>query len=185
MPPVQDLDHALQLLRPADHPVQLALPGPLVEIDAVIVEELVLPRSIAALPGALGGIILPALGTIGVVVVLSAEEPVQEGKGGGFAVVVRVVGIIFDLHQPLTVAGEGAHGVHHLSGEVFQLLITDAHFCDHVIDGLDVQLSGALQAKPLLLGLAVFDPVDKHHSHVFMAPGAKSRLHSTLLSKSI
>ena len=89
---VQDLHHPLDLLLPADDRVQLALPGPLAEIDAVAVQILVLFVGLAAPCGvssrpegasdfSAGGLLL-------------AEQAVQKREGGGLAAFLIIVAVV-------------------------------------------------------------------------------------------
>ena len=111
---VEDLDDALQLLRPADHGVKLAVTGALREIDAVVREKLQLARRTAALIGS-GGI-LPRLlrrlrvGRRGRVLV---KEAVQKRERRGLAVVLVRVGV-GGVGVRVRVAAEHAHAAEHL-----------------------------------------------------------------------
>ena len=181
---VEDLDDALQLLRPADHGVKLAVAGALREIDTVVREKLQLARGTAALVGS-GGI-LPRLlrrlrvGRRGRVLV---KEAVQKRERRGLAVVLVRVGV-GGVGVRVRVAAEHAHAAEHLrhvAGEVVKVGIRDAELFHHLIDGLDVQLARAAQAQSLIVGLAVFDSCDKDHRYIFLAAGAECRLHRLVL----
>ena len=173
---VQDLDHTLQLLLPAHHGIQLPLGGPLGQVDAVIVQELVLegPGRLARLVLGTGGLFLPGRGIV--LGAGAAEEAVQEGEGGGLAVVVALVlraGIV-QVHQLLRAVEGGGH----LPCQALQILIGETHAVDDIVHGLDVQLPGALETEALVLGLAVFQLGDEDHGDVFVAAGAESGVHS-------
>ena len=60
---------------------------------------------------------------------------------------------------------------------VIQILVGDAHLFDHVVDGLDMQLTRALEAQALVFRLSVFYFGDKDYRHVLAAAGAHGRLH--------
>ena len=175
LPAVEDLYHALELLLAADHGVQLALARAVGQVDAVVVEKLAL----GALRGALGRLlraggggpaallhraVLPCGQVAAAAAVPAAEEAVEEGEGGGLALVLVV--------RAVAGVGEGlrpAEGVHHLAGERVEVLVGKAHAVYHVVHGLDVQLAGALQAEALVLGLAVLDFGYEYHGHVLVA----------------
>ena len=96
---VENLNDALQLLLPAYHGVELALARALGEVDAVVIQELALA---ALRRGALGrgaslraALALAGLGgQVGVIpgrlAAHLAHQPVEEGEGGGLAVVLGV-----------------------------------------------------------------------------------------------
>ena len=95
-----------------------------------------------------------------------AHEPVEEGEGGRLALVIAVGVRILNIHQ----AVGAAEGLHHLVGEAVQLIVGEAHLVYHVVHGLDVQLTGALQAQPLVVGLPVRVHAGyKYYRHVFLA----------------
>lgn len=91
LPAVQDLHHPLYLLLPADNGVQLALSGPAAEVDAVVIQILVL---LLALAGLLAGLPLRGLSLLCRGIVAAAEEPVQEGEGGGLAALLILVAVL-------------------------------------------------------------------------------------------
>ena len=169
--PVQDLDHPLQLLLPADHIVQLALPGPLGQVDAIAVQELPLGSLAVFLrlrPAGRFGIAAAVISGIA-----AAEQTVEEGEGGGLAVVLDAVVPLFHRHQAL----QAGHGGAEIAGETVQVVVTDAHFVDHVVNGLYVQFPGALETQALVLGLACFYFGNEYDRHVFTAAGTHCRLH--------
>ena len=172
LPPVQDLDHPLQLLLPADHIVQLALPGPLGQIDAVAVQELPLGGLAAVLRLRPAGRFRAAAVIPGIAA--AAEQAAEEGEGGGLAVILDAVVPFFHRHQAL----QPGHGRAEVAGETVQIIVTDAHFVDHIVNGLYVQFPGALEAQTLILGLACFYLCNKHNRHVFTAAGTHCRLHA-------
>ena len=124
---VQDLDDPLDLLRPADDRVQLALLGLAVQGDAVALQELPLAVGLALLllPAAAllrGGLFLGS-GLAAVV-----EQAVQKREGGGFAGFL----VILAAGQVLHIVN-GVHGLHHLVVQVVQVLVRDAHALHHVV----------------------------------------------------
>ena len=164
---VEDLDDPLDLLLPAHHLVQLAVPGPLAEVDAVAVQVLVLGRLFPLAPGAGAGGAVPLLRRVDLLRCISAgEEAVEEGEGGGLAVVLFVhavlaAGQVLDVLCP-------AEGLDHLVVEGLQVLIRDAHALHHVIHLGQSQLLGTFQAEALIDRLAVFDLGNEHHGHIFL-----------------
>ena len=176
---VQDLDNALQLLLAAYHAVELALTRTGGEVDAVIIKEFslgLLRRLVAVLTrrafAALRAVALRGRGRG------AAEQAVEEGEGRGLAVVLGIVrAVVVHVHHVLN----AAEGVHHISGDAVKVFVGDAHFIYNIIYGLDMQLAGALEAKPLVFGLPVFYLRDEHDGHIFAAAGTHCRLHCYLL----
>ena len=165
---VEDLNHAFRLLLAADHPVQLAISGPLGQIEAIAVQEFVLLLGgLGRGRGPLGGL-LPLGGHIAVLARQTAEELVEEGEGGSLAVRIVLRGV--------RVRAAAQHG-HHFAGEIIQILVGNAHLLDHIVNLLDAQVLGAFEAKPLVGGLAVLDFGDKDYSHVLVAAAAQGRSH--------
>ena len=164
---VQDLHHPLDLLLTADHRVQLALPGALGEVDAVVIQELPLFLGLAAAVVG-GGIVLAGrlLGLGGGIAAAAAEQAVQEGEGGGLAALLVVLVAVLGLRQLL----RAAEGLHHLVGDVVQILRCDTHALHHLVHLGQTQLGGALEAQALV-DLLVFlvEAGDEHHRHVFLA----------------
>ena len=176
---VQDLDNALQLLLAAYHAVELALTRTGGEVDAVIIKEfsLGLLRRLVAVLTRLTVVILRAVAlrrrSRG-----AAEQAVEEGEGRGLAVVLGIVrAVVVHVHHVLN----AAEGVHHISGDTVKVFVGDAHFVYNIIYGLNMQLAGALEAKPLVFCLPVFYLRDEHDSHIFAAAGTHCRLHCYLL----
>ena len=172
---VEYLDNALKLLLAADHGVQLALARAVGQVDAVVVEKLAL----GALRGALGRLlragggggaallhraVLPCGQVAAAAAVPAAEEAVQEGEGGGLALVAVLLAVA-GVRQGL----RAAEGVHHLAGERIEVLVGKAHAVYDVVDRLDVELAGALEAQPLVLRLAVFDLGYENDCHILVA----------------
>ena len=169
---VQNLHHPLNLFGPADDGVQLALAGPLAQIDAVAVQKLVLFLGFGG--GALGAraVALALLGGRGAAIV---EKAIQKREGGGLAGFL-VVGIVA-IGQVVCLLG-AAEGLKHLVADVIQILGGDAHALDHLLDLGQVQLGGALQAQALVDHLVfLIHAGDEHHGHIFSAFGTKGRLH--------
>jgi len=123
--------------------------------------------------------LLLALLPVGVagLVVLGAEQPVEIRERGRLALVVRIVGVGIVVGIYVLQIVKPAEGVHHIPGEIFDVLVGQAHFVYYVVHGLYVELPGALQAEPLLLLFPVFDFGDEDHRYVFTAARAKCRLH--------
>ena len=171
---VQDLDHPLQLLFPAHHGIQLAFLRPGGQIDAVVIQEFALGRAGRLALGALGRTLIPLGGAAGAVLGGgAAEQPVQEGEGGGLAVVIPLAALVFQVQQLF----RPVQGVGHIAGQVLQLLVRDPQLVDHVVHGLDVQLAGALEAQALVFGLIALDFGNEDHRHVLAAAGAECWLH--------
>ena len=171
---VQDLDDPLDLLRPADDRVQLALLGLAVQGDAVALQELPLAVGLALLllPAAAllrGGLFLGS-GLAAVV-----EQAVQKREGGGFAGFL----VILAAGQVLHIVN-GIHGLHHLVVQVVQVLVRDAHALHHVVHLGQSQALGALQAQALIDGLVPFHPGDEHRGNILLTSGTKCWLHSYL-----
>ena len=177
LPAVEDLDDALELLLAADHGVELALARSVREVYAVIIQKLLLgPRrglglallrgSAPLLRAALRGRELAAGGArLRLLAAHVPEEPVQEGEGRRFALVVGIRVAVFDVHEALGIA----QGFHHLVGQAVQLVVGEAHLVYHVVHGLDVQLARALEAEPLVLRLAALQPCYEYHRHILLA----------------
>ena len=174
---VEDLDGALDLLVPADDAVQLAVSGLLSQGDAVILQKLALGLLFAllVLVSALGAGLLPLRG-LGLGALSRAKELVEEGEGGGFALVLLVFVGLLRGHQALHALG-AAEGGHHLIGQALQILVTDAHLLHHIFHGLDAHFLRALEAEALAFGGPALHLLDKDHGHIFMAPGTKCGLH--------
>ena len=171
---VQDLDDPLDLLRPADDRVQLALLGLAVQGDAVALQELPLAVGLALL-------LLPAAAVLCGDVLLGSklaavvEQAVQEREGGGFAGFL----VILAAGQVLHIVN-GVHGLHHLVVQVVQVLVRDAHALHHVVHLGQSQALGALQAQALIDGLVPFHPGDEHRGNILLTSGTKCWLHSYL-----
>ena len=173
LPAVEDLNDPLQLPVPANEPVQLSRLGLFGQGDAVVLQKLPLGR---ALPLPVGGVLLP-LGGLPRRAAAAAEQLAQEGEGGGASIVLLIVPAIRLGHQALHPL-RAAKGGHHLIGEVIQVVIRDAHFLHHVIDGLDAKLPGTLEAETLVLGLAPLQLADKDHRYILVAAAAQCWLHT-------
>ena len=194
---IQDLDHALQLLVPADHFVQLALGSLAGQGDAVVLQKFAFGAGLAfGLFCAALGLVLAALGGGGggrlvlflLLAVHVAHEAVEEGEGGGAALFFVLVVVPLSGHVPERlgdVADQVLHalgavkGGHHLVGQALQLFVAQAHLFDHIGNRADVQLPGAFQTKAFVVAvLAVgVQAGDKDHGHVLFASAAKGRFH--------
>ena len=99
--------------------------------------------------------------------VTAVKEAVQKGKGGGLAV-------LFLLHPLLVAGGEvcqtfkACHGLGHFTGEVFQVLVGNAHALHHFIHLREAQLLGTLEAKALIFELSAVHAGDEHHRNIFL-----------------
>ena len=183
LPAVEDLDHPLDLLFPAHQVVQLTLPGPLGQVDAVAVQVLALGRLLALVPLALlAGVVAPpcvAVGSGGVFPVV--EEAVEEGEGGGLAVLLVPVGLVIPLGDQALHGFRSAEGLHHLVVDGLQIIIGDAHAAHHIVHLGQPQVLGALQAEALVDSLPVLELRDEHDGHAFFASAAKGWLHINYL----
>ena len=94
-----------------------------------------------------------------------AHETVQEGEGGGLAVVINVRVGILDVHQTLRVAER----LHHLSSEIVELVVGEAHLVDEVVYRLYMQLARTLEAQTFILGLTAVHAGYKYYGYVFTA----------------
>ena len=176
LPAVQDLDHPLDLLLPAHQTVQLPGAGPLGEVDAVAVQILPLGGFVAlALLGlvAAGGLgrRLPAAGG-------AVEQAVEEGEGGGLAVLALVLLVVPGDHALHGL--RAAEGVHHLVGDGVQILVGDAHAAHHIVHLGQAQVLGAPQAQALVDGLALLNFGDEDHGYPLLASRTQGRLHNFL-----
>ena len=146
--------------------VQLALAGPLGEVDAVVIQKLPLFLGLAA--AVVGGGIALAGGLLGLGggIAVVAEQAVQEREGGGLAALLVVLVAVVGLRQLL----RAAEGLHHLIGDVVQILRGNAHALHHLVHLGQTQLGGALEAQAFVDLLVLFvEAGDKHHRHVFLA----------------
>ena len=166
---VQDLNHPLDLLLPANHRIQLALLGLLRQGDAVALQIFALavfsvfPFLLPA-PGRTvlrRGAALTGPGRVG-----SGEQPVQEGERGGLALLFLLPGVlsagqVLDILHPV-------EGLHHLIVDGVQILVGDPHALHHLVYLREPQLLGALEAKALIGGLVPLHFGDEHHGDVFL-----------------
>ena len=138
---VENLDDPLNLLRPANHRVQLAVLGLLSQGDAVVLQ-------IFPLAG-FGLLFLPAiplavlLGALLLGNISAGKEAVEEGERGSFALFLRV--LLVAARQVLNIL-HAVHGLEHFAVERIQILIRDAHALHHVVHLGQAQLLGAFQA---------------------------------------
>ena len=172
---VQYLHHALDLLLAANDGVQLAVPGALAQIDAVIVQKLALLLLLAAGGGLLAG--AAALARLLRRRIAVVEQAVQEREGGGLAALLVVL-ILAAVGQVVHLL-RTAEGLHHLAVDVFQILRRDAHTLHHILHLGQAQLGGAFQAQALVDHLVLLVHAgDEHDGHILLASGTKCRLHS-------
>ncbi|KAF5070698.1 hypothetical protein DSECCO2_220090 [anaerobic digester metagenome] len=163
---IQNLDHPLNLLFPADHRVQLAVFGPLRQIQAIALQILALFVALVFLvpvrPGrtALGLLIVPGRG-------VAIEQTVQKREGGSFALfLIRVR--IFLLGQILHVL-HAVKRLKHLIVQRVQIVVGDPHPLHHIVHLRQAQFLRALQAQALVHGVLAVQPGDEHHGHIFFA----------------
>ena len=160
---VEDLHHTLRFDLAADDLVQLTGAGTAREAQTVSVEELVFLHLGLFRLAVLRLLRLLARGDLALI----AEQAVHVRECRRAAADVVLVGLVrLRLH----------HG-HHLAVEIVQILIRNAHALDDVVDLLDLQLAGALQAQALVRAHAVFDLRNKNHSDVLLASAADGRFH--------
>ena len=171
---VQDLDDPLDLLRPADHRVQLALLGLAVQGDAVALQELPLAVGLPLffLPAAA---VLRRRLLLGSRLAAVVEQAVQKREGSGLAGFL----VILSAGQILHIL-DGVHGLHHFIIQIIQVFIRDAHALHHVVHLRQSQALGALQAQTLVNGLVPLHPGDEHRGNILFTSGTKCWLHSYL-----
>ena len=174
LPAVQDLDDPQRLALPAHHPVQLAVFGLGGEILGIKAEEFLLFRllfrAFALLAGLAGGLRL----------VLPEEFEQREGRRAGgsvFAVGVVLAAVLRILGHAQLLQHTGQTVAQRLRGQTVQILVLQAEFFQQVIDRLDAELLGALQAEPLVDGLSVFHFCDEDHCHILLAAGTDGHIH--------
>ena len=177
---VEDLHHPLDLLLPAHQLVQLAGPGPLGEVDAVAVQ--ILPLGLVGLAflglvGPSGAVSGRSGGLLGV-----AEKAVEEGEGGGLAVLAILIADIILLGDQALHGLRAPEGAHHFIIDHIQVLVGDAHAAHHLPYLGQADLLGALQAKPLVDGFAFFHFRDEHHGDPLLTSRTHGRLHSSSTS---
>ena len=192
LPAVEDLNHPLNLVLPADHPVQSAFPGLSSQVRGVSVEEFSLfIRLFLFLP--------PAARSAAAFFVLRPLLLRLHGKEGNH----RRAGLVFRLlllfffviffkfflvvfFQIVQIIGDASHqrrnhlfrvGVLQLLGHVFNIAVRNAKALDHIRHWLDIQLFGALKAQAFVDGFAVFQPRDKDDGHILFAFRAKRHIH--------
>ena len=173
LPPVENLDNALRLHLPAHNPVQAAAAGLPGQIQAVGIQELVLFvfRALALL--------LPAGGRrIGrkAVVLLAAEQLVEEGKCSGLAHVLAVVlFFLFLPHGQIAVRHLQVHqvieGFLHFAVEPLHILVRQAHPLHNIVNGLQAHLLCAFQAVALAGGLSFLHFGHKNDRQIFLTSG--------------
>ena len=171
---VQDLNDPLDLLRTADHRVQLALLGLAVQGDAVALQELPLAVGLALL-------LLPAAAVLCGDVLLGSklaavvEQAVQKREGSGLAGFL----VILSAGQVLHIV-DGVQRLHHFIIQIIQVFICDAHALHHLVHLRQSQALGALQAQTLVNGLVPLHPGDEHRGDILFTSGTKCWLHSYL-----
>ena len=107
------------------------------------------------LAGLLAGLPLRGLSLLCRGIVAAAEEPVQEGEGGGLAALLILVAVLVGLRHVPQLLG-AAEGLHHLAVEILQIVRGDAHTLHHVLHLRQTQLGGTLQAESLIDRLPLF-----------------------------
>ena len=180
--PVQNLNHTSQLFLSADDLIQLTGTGLVGQGDAVAVQVFGLLASLGLPFGTahrrfLGlALLLFRVGT-------AVEQLAQEGEGGSLALFVLLVLAVLvtqvhaaahQLFQPF----RAAEGAHHLIGQVFHILLGDAHPIHHLLHRLDAQLLGAFQAQAFVHGVTFIQSGNENNRHIFMASRTQFRLHN-------
>ena len=171
---VQNLHHALDLLLPANNGVQLALPGTLAQVDAVVIQKFALFLRLAAGPLLSSTAVLGRL-LLGRRIAAVVEQAVQKRERSGLAAFLIVLVALVHRRIQLLRATEG---LHHLTVDVLQVLRRDTHTLHHVLHLGQTQLGGTLKAQALVDHLILLiHPGDEHNGHILLTFGTKSRLH--------
>ena len=183
---VQNLHHALDLLFPANNGVQLALPGTLAQVDAVVIQKFALFLRLAAGPLLSGAAVLGRL-LLGRRIAAVVEQAVQKRERSGLAAFLII--FLALVHRRIQLL-RAAEGLHHLTVDVLQVLRRNTHALHHVLHLGQTQLGGALEAQALVDHLVLLiHPGDEHNGHILLTFGTKSRLHGfpplSLIKKSI
>ena len=164
---VEDLNDPLRLHIPADHLVELSLPGTARQVHAVAVQEFMalafFLRIFFLFPVFFPGGRPPYIGVAG-----TSEHLVQQRKGRGLTVNFIVLG--FPI---LPLAEHAAHFV----AEQIQVLFGDAHLLDCLVDLGNAQAPGTLQTVALIHGYAVFHLRNEDHGNILFAFGTHFWLH--------
>ena len=171
---VQDLNDSLDLLRPADDRVQLALLGLAVQGDAVALQKFTFSVGLPLffLPAAA---VLRRRLLLGSRLAAVVEQAVQKREGSGLAGFL----VILSAGQILHIL-DGVHRLHHFIIQIIQVFIRDAHALHHLVHLRQSQAFGALQAQTLVNGLVPLHPGDEHRGNILFTSGTKCWLHSYL-----
>ena len=168
---VEDLNHTLSLRITAYNAVDLAFFGLSGQVQAVGFQEL----SLVLFSLRLAGFTLSLLGRFRLLrPVRIGEELAEIRESGSTAIFLFILIFLIHLGHQLIAAPQNAH---HFSGEVFQILLGNAHFLHHVINGLYAQFPGTFQAKTFIFGLTVFNFRNKNHSIVLFTSAAQTGTH--------
>ena len=135
---VQNLHHALDLLLPANNGVQLALPGTLAQIDAVVIQKFALFLRLAAGPLLSSTAVLGRL-LLGRRIAAVVEQAVQKWERSGLAAFLII--FLALVHRRIQLL-RAAEGLHHLTVDVLQVLRRDTHTLHHVLHLGQTQLGG-------------------------------------------
>ena len=108
----------------------------------------------------------------------AVEQAVEEGEGGGLAVLALVLLVVPGDHALHGL--RAAKGVHHLIGDGVQILVGDAHAAHHIVHLGQAQVLGAPQAQALVDGLALLNFGDEDHGYPLLASRTQGRLHNFL-----
>ena len=171
---VQDLNRAGDFGFAAHDFVQLAFGSLLGQRDAVILKEFTL----VVLSLAFGTLFIffGRLVVIGGRASGTAEKLVQEGEGGGTALVVLVLFAFKAFHHTFHAFGTAESG-HHLVGQGLQIFVGNTHFLHHVVHGFQTHFLGTFQTETFVASLAIFNFSNKYYGHIFAAAGTQCRLH--------
>ena len=172
----EDLNGAVDLRVPADDGVQLACPGLAGQVLAVVGEEL-----------ALLGLAVTLLALFAFLVLFLLAAAKAEGKhraAAGGEAVLAVLAVLFVpvrcFHRHgehplrhLAVLAHFLHEVVHALLHALQVLVRHAEALHHIVQRLDVQLTGTGEAIALVLGLVALHPLDEYDRLSFFASGTQ------------
>ena len=174
---VQDLDHTFRFHIPADHLIQLTLPGTAGQVHAITVQELVF-LGFLFVPLFCLFFFFPRLGGLHRQISRVSKQLIQKRECGCLAVNFVIV-MVFRM-IPLS------KNTAHLIAEQIQILVRNSHLLYRLINLGDPQTSGTFQTVSLIHCHAVLNFGNKYHCNVLTAFAAHLRLHiSPSLSQGI
>ena len=160
----QNLNRAVNFAVAAHDVVQPALPGLAGQILTIGIEEFAAGRLLA--------VFLGLFAVSGFALRLDAQ---REGRAGaGHEVVISLALLALRRLAHIHHEGEGvrvSHLVHHALHPVFHVvhvLVGHPELLHQVLDGLDVQFTGTVQAKAFIFHLAVLHPLDEDDGRTFL-----------------